>query len=383
MADVPIDPIGAARRLDTILGRTDLPYTYTDEDDVALRVDRGVCTAYDRPGRASVSFYAPKGEDAVRLAHAVLAAAGHTGHIVVSTEDSARAIRIRESVAAEDMRERAARVPAVIASSDPLAMRTVFEQIFALPLLDGDTDDRHPSLCGDAQSDLPPDQPATVHVATPEGITPCGEGHRDVTVTARIPEATCLTCLRTLAQAPQDDLTETSEVARLTSERDRYRTAWESARRGRTQARAQLADARRYVRILDEQRAAREVTTMAELADRVTALEDRLSPPTMKGVPAPQPAPARYRDREGDIWERTDPFLYVLVDGEATTGAIYSRPLEYVRDTYGPLTPVTDTTKPAEPAPCEECGRPYAEQEHGPDGKCRHTPATRLGRPTT
>lgn len=43
-------------------------------------------------------------------------------------------------------------------------------------------------------------QPAPVHVTTPEGITPCGEGHHDVTTTARIAEATCLECLRTLAQ---------------------------------------------------------------------------------------------------------------------------------------------------------------------------------------
>lgn len=125
---------------------TDLPYTYTDVDGDYLRIGKGAYTAYDPSSRKAVSVTTPTGEDAVRLAHAVLAAAGHTGHIVVSTEDSARAIRIRESVAAEDMRERAARVPAVIASSDPLAMRTVFEQIFALPLLDGDPDDQAPSL---------------------------------------------------------------------------------------------------------------------------------------------------------------------------------------------------------------------------------------------
>lgn len=37
-------------------------------------------------------------------------AAGNNGHIVISTEDSARAIRIRESIAAESMRDRAAQV---------------------------------------------------------------------------------------------------------------------------------------------------------------------------------------------------------------------------------------------------------------------------------
>lgn len=255
---------------------TDLPYTYTDVDGDYLRIGKGAYTAYDPSSRKAVSVTTPTGEDAVRLAHAVLAAAGHTGHIVVSTEDSARAIRIRESVAAEDMRERAARVPAVIASSDPLAMRTVFEQIFALPLLDGDTDDRRPSLCGDAQSDLPPDQPATVHVATPEGITPCGEGHPDVTVSAFIPEVSCVECLRAIA------LEKGGQIIR-------YLTAWESARRGRTQqrdalrkarrardryrderntARAERAAARRYVRILEAQR--------AELRQELRAAEARL-----------------------------------------------------------------------------------------------------------
>ena len=64
------------------------------------------------------------------------------------------------------------------------------------------------SGCSKDASETPSEQPAAVHVATPEGITPCGEGHHDVTVTALIAEATCVECLRTLAQAPQDDITE-------------------------------------------------------------------------------------------------------------------------------------------------------------------------------
>lgn len=50
----------------------------------------------------------PTGSDAVALARAILAAAGNTGHLVVSVEDSSRAIRIRDALAAEGMRERAA-----------------------------------------------------------------------------------------------------------------------------------------------------------------------------------------------------------------------------------------------------------------------------------
>lgn len=54
----------------------------------------------------------------------------------------------------------------------------------------------------------------------------------------------------------------------------------------------------------------------------------------------------RYQDKDGDMWVRADPFLYVLVgpDSDNTSGAIFARPLKYVRDTYGPLTPVTDET---------------------------------------
>jgi len=39
----------------------------------------------------------------------------------------------------------------------------------------------------------------SVHVSTPEGVTPCGQGTRDVTVTPLIPDATCVECLRAVA----------------------------------------------------------------------------------------------------------------------------------------------------------------------------------------
>ncbi|WP_435110130.1 hypothetical protein [Nocardiopsis synnemataformans] len=41
---------------------------------------------------------------------------------------------------------------------------------------------------------------ADVHVATPEGITPCEKGRHDVNVTTIISHVTCRKCLRTLAQ---------------------------------------------------------------------------------------------------------------------------------------------------------------------------------------
>lgn len=219
----------------------------------------------------------------------------------------------------------------------------------------------------------------------------------------------------------------------LTSERDRLRTAWESARRGRAQAYRQLDDARRWGRTLEAQRAdlrqelrgARaagrlpeedmvepgvEVTDLRELADRVAAIEQRLDEESAQsysqgvedmreqamraasdapGTPytpteairdlsltdTTEQPPTRYRDRDGDLWEETSPgHLFLSIRG--MTG----RPYAVVADEFGPLTPVT-TVEP--PAPCEVCGRAPDEQEHGPDGQCRHTPATRLGRPTT
>lgn len=79
------------------------------------------------------------------------------------------------------------------------------------------------------------------------------------------------------------------EIERLTNERDRLRIAWESARRGRAQAREQLDDARRYVRILEAQRAdlrqevrdtsdqaLRAARALPALTERVTQIEKHL-----------------------------------------------------------------------------------------------------------
>src|SRR5690625_2986915 len=81
-----------------------LPYTYTDDDGDRLHINHPGISFI--AGSDVLSMEPPTGEDAVALARAILAAAGNTGHIVVSTEDSSRAIRIREALAAEDMRHR-------------------------------------------------------------------------------------------------------------------------------------------------------------------------------------------------------------------------------------------------------------------------------------
>ena len=49
----------------------------------------------------------------------------------------------------------------------------------------------------------------------------------------------------------------------------------------------------------------------------------------------------RYQDRDGDVWERVGPLLYALADEGDGPGAFVGRPLQYVRDNYGPLTLIT------------------------------------------
>lgn len=250
MSDVPIDPIGAARRLDTILGRADLPYTYTEPNGDSLRMcsdgpDLVVTVRQDGGARTVV---VPR-EETPNLARAV-AAAGDTGHLVVSTEenDAVRArgfeltsevrqllqqrkdLRRERDAAFEDgarsMRERAAQEVVFETHRVPMA---ISEAISALPLLPDGAEVAH-SGCSQERSETPSEQPA-VHVATPEGITPCGAGHHDVTTAALIAEVTCVGCLQALA------LEKGGQVVEMRNERDRLRTAWESARRGRAEAR--------------------------------------------------------------------------------------------------------------------------------------------------
>ncbi|SIO86977.1 hypothetical protein [Nocardiopsis sp. JB363] len=102
-----------------------------------------------------------------------------------------------EKNAAWSMRERAADA---VVQANPLG--SIFsplpQTIRALPLLPNGGDTAEVAHSGYSQPAS--EQPTEVHVATPEGITPCGRGHHDVTVAALIDEVTCLECLRTLAQ---------------------------------------------------------------------------------------------------------------------------------------------------------------------------------------
>ena len=153
----------------------------------------------------------------------------------------------------------------------------------------------------------------------------------------------------------------------LTSERDRLRTAWGSARRGRAEAYRQLDEARRWGRILEAQRAdlrrelraAREVTgrlpeddmvepsdevpALAELADRVAALETAVD--AHLGTTDEEP-PARYRDRDGDLWEeRPEGTLTTIAVSPDFPGDLgITLPRAVAARQYGPLTPVTTET---------------------------------------
>ena len=77
---------------------SDLPYTYTDDDGDRLHVNHSI--DFIAAGSDVLSMGPLTGSDAVALARAILAAAGDTGHLVVSEDDrdeSRRYIRILEA----------------------------------------------------------------------------------------------------------------------------------------------------------------------------------------------------------------------------------------------------------------------------------------------
>lgn len=113
----------------------DLPYTYTDDDGDRLHINHPI----NHPGISFIagsdvlSMEPPTGEDAVALARAILAAAGNTGHLVVSEDDrdeSRRYIRILEAQRADlraDLREVRAQSDRVAAVEQRLAASRVSE----------------------------------------------------------------------------------------------------------------------------------------------------------------------------------------------------------------------------------------------------------------
>lgn len=134
---------------------TDLPYTYTEPNGDSLRMfsdgpDLVVTVRQDGGARTVV---VPR-EETPNLARAVLAAAGDTGHVVIS---QARLAELNDRIACSDthvanaarsMRERAAEA----ALDDPTADYDIRRQIRALPLLPDD--DTTPVYESDVESRL-------------------------------------------------------------------------------------------------------------------------------------------------------------------------------------------------------------------------------------
>ncbi|WP_431889391.1 hypothetical protein [Nocardiopsis alba] len=195
---------------------TELPYTYTDFDYDTIKIADGELKATDTARGVSVVVgLLDSPTDVVDLACAILAANGHTGHTVVSRETIDETFAAGRQIGAQLMRDRAMRA----ASDAPGTPHTPAEAIRALPPI----------------PDAAPN--AVVHMDGPEGVTPCGSGTHDVTAAVQADQVTCIACLRVVAQA------------------------------------------RAHLDPVDSVEPGDEVPALAEIADRVAALEERLSPP--------------------------------------------------------------------------------------------------------
>lgn len=247
---------------------TDLPYTYKDSGGSELRIGRGYCTASDRTNHKTVSVNAPTGEDAAEFARAVLSAAGDTGHRVVHEADL---IGAENAVVA--MRQRAAYL---VEYSPDMSRADLVEAIRALPLIpdtDGTTDTQHAQL---------PDRNGDVIDDIAIALT----RRDDLSDEHRAFYSEVLDRFDVLA----------SELARVRDDRDRHRTAWESARRGRAQAYRQLDVARRWVRILEAQRKDLRREVRAESA-RVSQARDERD----QALQAAREVTGRLPDDEGPV----------------------------------------------------------------------------------
>ncbi|MFC9089020.1 hypothetical protein [Nocardiopsis dassonvillei] len=154
-------------------------------------------------------------------------------------------------------------------------------------------------------------EPDVVHVATPEGVTPCGEGHHDVQVDALISAATCLECLRTLAWAAHGPTVTEDAIADRVAQLERDMGRVEHDR-------------------------AEDSSRLALLGDRMRSAESELGPV---------------------VWS----------DAAAPGGYVCAAPI-----------PEGLCGVPVESEPCREHSLAGRLAEAGPDGTCRHTPATRL-----
>ncbi|MFL1444027.1 hypothetical protein [Nocardiopsis protaetiae] len=307
----------------------------------------------------------PVGPDAVALARAILAAAGDTGREVVSADEidayRARAARgfeltcevrklteERDELKALAPRWESLRAMAnAAARPDLTGVAGAAAAQAAQSMRERAVDAARSAVVVDRELSLTEQRAAivaairglgplvpVVHADLPEAVTPCGLGTQDVATGVRVSEVSCLECLRTLAsvrvgdQFPAADLVEPGDEVPTLCELD-----------GR----------------------------MDSLETRLSAVEDRLSPPTTQAAPA---EPTHYRDRDGDVWESAPGQVVWMADEPDAKPYVHSE----AEAMFGPLYPVTSDAR------CE-CGLAADDQETGPGGACRHTPATRLGRP--
>ena len=197
----------------------ELPYTYTDFDYDTIKIADGELKATDTARGVSVVVgLLDSPTDVVALVRAILAANGNTGHVLVSREDIDEYLATGRQIGARSMRERALAAIQPRWDLQPEAQAEAATAIRALPLI--------PDVSG-----------AVVHMGLPEGVTPCGDGAVDATTTPQTSQVTCLECLRVVAQA------------------------------------------RAHLDPVDQVEPGDEVPALAEIADRVAALEERLSPP--------------------------------------------------------------------------------------------------------
>ena len=130
--------------------------------------------------------------------------------------------------------------------------------------------------------------PAPVHAATPEGITPCGQGTRDVTTDGMITDITCVECLRAIAiekgEQPGEmrrELEATLKAGRGTSWPSLLRQVEELRARGEDAPEADRAEAQlRHVRVranLAHSRGQSNTKLISELVETVGNHHDRVA----------------------------------------------------------------------------------------------------------
>ncbi|WP_435109955.1 hypothetical protein [Nocardiopsis synnemataformans] len=325
---------------------TDLPYTYTDADFHRLHIVEGLLTI-TTPEMPSASVDQPTGDTAIEVARAVLDADGQTDQMILPESVYRHFERRAAEQGAMSMRDRAARV-----AVEPWGNTgPIVAEIRALPLLpEGDGPDDGPEVYRRLIDQV--DQVLTDAGADRARHDRMWLAYRSAAARARRRQELIRELRRQVdisdgitakVKALMERRTNTlrARAERAEGERDELRRALRSALSSpdtpgvhttlaHMQRLAGLDDAPDRPDLVDLPAAdmvepGDEVPTLAEQADRLTAVEQRLDAleeltasqaslleahsralePSALGhaVSTPPPAPARYRDRRGDVWE--------------------------------------------------------------------------------